>query len=160
MLWACHAFRNFQNRESGAACANSRGPCCLILAACSDDALLHAAETRTSAPLRIDRQPDSLQCVTMEGLYPCGEGGWPCWTRRAGRRAVHSLDHLLHHCSVQSSRADAGCAAIVHCAGSGYAGGIVSAAVDGLRVGGAIAAELTGRAGPLDASAFKVKGSY
>ena len=49
---------------------------------------------------------------------------------------------------------------IVHCAGSGYAGGIVSAAVDGLRVGGAIAAELTGRAGALDASAFKVKGSY
>ena len=43
--------------------------------------------------------------------------------------------------------------------GAGYAGGIVSSAVDGLRVGGAIAAELMGRPAQ-DAAAFKVKGSY
>lgn len=35
--------------------------------------LLHAAETRTSAPLRIDRGED-LQSVSLPGLYPCGEG--------------------------------------------------------------------------------------
>ena len=45
-------------------------------------------------------------------------------------------------------------------AGAGYAGGIVSSAVDGLRVGSAIAAELTGRPAELDAAAFKVKGGY
>ena len=46
-------------------------------------------------------------------------------------------------------------------AGAGYAGGIVSSAVDGLRVGGTIAAELTGAAGgALDAAAFQVKSGY
>jgi len=66
-----------------------------------EEALLHAAETRTSAPVRIERGEDTCS-ITMLGLHPCGEG-------------------------------------------AGYAGGIVSAAVDGLRVGRAIAAELTGR---------------
>lgn len=36
----------------------------------------------------------------------------------------------------------------------------MSSAVDGLRVGGTIAAELTGAAGGLDPAAFKVKGGY
>ena len=46
-------------------------------------------------------------------------------------------------------------------AGAGYAGGIVSAAVDGLRVGSAIAAELTGRASALDPGAFgRVASAY
>jgi hypothetical protein len=86
---------------------------------CSPQALLHAAETRTSAPLRLDRHPDTLQSLGLPGLYPCGEG-------------------------------------------AGYAGGIVSAAVDGLRVGGAVARELTGHvgAGGLDAAAFKVSTQY
>ncbi|MEM0897742.1 MAG: FAD-dependent protein [Verrucomicrobiota bacterium] len=56
-----------------------------------EDAVLTAAETRSSSPLRIDRDEDSLQCPSATGLYPAGEG-------------------------------------------AGYAGGIVSAAVDGLRV--------------------------
>jgi uncharacterized FAD-dependent dehydrogenase len=69
---------------------------------CSDEALLHAAETRTSAPVRVERHAVSLQSPSLPGLYPCGEG-------------------------------------------AGYAGGIVSAAVDGLRVGAAVVAELTGQ---------------
>jgi len=55
------------------------------------DALLIAAETRTSAPVRFLRDPATLVSPSVEGLYPCGEG-------------------------------------------AGYAGGIVSAALDGARV--------------------------
>ncbi len=60
------------------------------------DAVLSAAETRTSAPVRILRGTD-LCAVGQPGLYPCGEG-------------------------------------------AGYAGGITSAAVDGLKVAEAIIA--------------------
>jgi uncharacterized protein len=55
------------------------------------DALLIAAETRTSAPVRFLRDASTLVSPSAEGLYPCGEG-------------------------------------------AGYAGGIVSAALDGARV--------------------------
>ncbi|HVV52067.1 MAG TPA: FAD-dependent oxidoreductase [Polyangia bacterium] len=55
------------------------------------EALLIAAETRTSAPVRLLRDPITLVSPSAEGLYPCGEG-------------------------------------------AGYAGGIVSAALDGARV--------------------------
>eukprot|EP00887_Chlorella_sp_A99_P002424 scaffold10.g2424.t1 len=87
--------------------------------ATSDQAVLHAAETRTSAPVRVLRGAEDLQSISMPGLYPSGEG-------------------------------------------AGYAGGIVSAAVDGLRVGLVVAAELTGRSGGLaaNASAFKVQAGY
>lgn len=44
--------------------------------------------------------------------------------------------------------------------GAGYAGGIVSSAVDGLRVGAALVAELTGLDAGLDAGAYKVKAGY
>lgn len=54
------------------------------------DALLTAAETRSSSPVRITRNPDTLQSLSVKGLYPCGEG-------------------------------------------AGYAGGIISAAVDGIK---------------------------
>jgi uncharacterized protein len=54
------------------------------------DALLTGIETRTSAPVRIERN-DGMQSISVKGLYPAGEG-------------------------------------------AGYAGGIVSAAVDGLRI--------------------------
>jgi uncharacterized FAD-dependent dehydrogenase len=57
----------------------------------SPDALLIAAETRTSAPVRLLRDEVTLQSPGLAGLYPCGEG-------------------------------------------AGYAGGIVSAAIDGMRV--------------------------
>ncbi len=55
----------------------------------TDEANLLASETRTSSPVRISRD-DSMQSVSLKGLYPVGEG-------------------------------------------AGYAGGIVSAAVDGLK---------------------------
>lgn len=56
----------------------------------TNEATLIAVETRTSAPVRILRHPETLQHVRIQGLYPCGEG-------------------------------------------AGYAGGIVSAAIDGER---------------------------
>ena len=55
------------------------------------DAVLTAAETRTSAPLRILRDPEHYTAIGHDRIYPCGEG-------------------------------------------AGYAGGITSAAVDGVRV--------------------------
>jgi uncharacterized protein len=61
----------------------------------SDDAVLVGVESRTSSPVRVPRNPDTLESPDMPGLYPAGEGG-------------------------------------------GYAGGIVSAALDGLRVARAI----------------------
>jgi hypothetical protein len=59
------------------------------------EAQLVGVETRTSSPLRIVRDPDTLASPSHPSLYPCGEG-------------------------------------------AGYAGGIVSAAIDGRRVAGAI----------------------
>ena len=38
------------------------------------DAVLIASETRTSTPVRIKRDKDTLECTEIEGLYPCGEG--------------------------------------------------------------------------------------
>lgn len=38
------------------------------------DALLTAVETRTSSPIRMERDSQTLQSVSVEGLYPCGEG--------------------------------------------------------------------------------------
>jgi len=55
------------------------------------EAVLVGVETRTSAPVRLDRDPRTLESPSHPGLYPCGEG-------------------------------------------AGYAGGIVSAALDGQRV--------------------------
>lgn len=60
-----------------------------------EDAVLVAAETRTSSPVRIVRDPTSLESPSLSGLYPAGEG-------------------------------------------AGYAGGIVSAAIDGARIAQAI----------------------
>ena len=56
----------------------------------TNEATLIAVETRTSSPVRIVRNRDTLQHVHIQGLFPCGEG-------------------------------------------AGYAGGIVSAGVDGER---------------------------
>ena len=60
------------------------------------DAVMTGVETRTSSPLRIDRDDVSLQSPSIAGLYPAGEG-------------------------------------------AGYAGGILSAGVDGIKVGEAVA---------------------
>lgn len=40
----------------------------------TNDALLLGVESRTSSPVRIPRDPESLQYVSLPGLYPCGEG--------------------------------------------------------------------------------------
>jgi len=57
----------------------------------TEEAVLHAVESRTSTPVRIPRNHETLMHDQVKGLFPCGEG-------------------------------------------AGYAGGIVSAAIDGQRV--------------------------
>jgi uncharacterized FAD-dependent dehydrogenase len=64
-----------------------------------DDAVLTGVESRTSSPVRITRDAESLQSLNVRGLYPCGEG-------------------------------------------AGYAGGILSAGVDGIKVAEAVAREM------------------
>ena len=54
----------------------------------TNEAVVHAPESRTSSPVRIPRDPMTLEHPQIKGLYPCGEG-------------------------------------------AGYAGGIISAAIDG-----------------------------
>jgi hypothetical protein len=54
----------------------------------TNEAVVHAPESRTSSPVRIPRDHKTLQHIRVKGLFPCGEG-------------------------------------------AGYAGGIVSAAIDG-----------------------------
>lgn len=55
----------------------------------TNEAVLHAPESRTSSPVKIPRNDETMQHIDIKGLYPCGEG-------------------------------------------AGYAGGIMSAAVDGM----------------------------
>ncbi|MDR0891970.1 MAG: FAD-binding protein [Mediterranea sp.] len=62
----------------------------------TNEAVMIGVETRTSAPVRIVRDKETLQHVTISGLFPCGEG-------------------------------------------AGYAGGIVSAGMDGERCAEAVA---------------------
>ena len=59
------------------------------------DAVLTGLETRTSSPVRLLRDAQTLECTALPGLYPCGEG-------------------------------------------AGYAGGIMTAAVDGVRCAAAL----------------------
>ena len=61
----------------------------------TNEAVVVGVESRTSAPVRIPRQRDSLEHVDIRNLYPCGEG-------------------------------------------AGYAGGIMSAALDGQAVATAV----------------------
>ncbi|MBN8641789.1 MAG: FAD-binding protein [Flavobacteriales bacterium] len=65
----------------------------------TNDAILHAPESRTSSPVRIPRDNETLEHVQIKGLYPCGEG-------------------------------------------AGYAGGIISAAIDGEKCALKIAATI------------------
>lgn len=55
----------------------------------TNEAVLHAPESRTSSPINIPRNSETLEHISIKGLYPCGEG-------------------------------------------AGYAGGIISAAIDGI----------------------------
>ncbi len=40
----------------------------------TNDALIVGVESRTSSPVRIPRNPETLQHISISGLYPCGEG--------------------------------------------------------------------------------------
>ena len=53
------AFRDFNRKMAGFVCK---------------EALLIAAETRTSTPVRIVRNAETLECVAAANLYPAGEG--------------------------------------------------------------------------------------
>jgi uncharacterized FAD-dependent dehydrogenase len=66
----------------------------------TNDAVMIGVETRTSSPVRILRDRETLQHVKIKGLFPCGEG-------------------------------------------AGYAGGIVSAGMDGERCAEAVASALS-----------------
>jgi uncharacterized FAD-dependent dehydrogenase len=65
----------------------------------TNDAVVHAPESRTSSPVKIPRDDKTLQHIQIEGLFPCGEG-------------------------------------------AGYAGGIVSAAMDGIKCAQAVKRDL------------------
>ena len=65
----------------------------------TNQAVLHAPESRTSSPVLIPRSKDTLEHIDIKGLYPCGEG-------------------------------------------AGYAGGIISAAIDGINCVDAIIEKL------------------
>jgi uncharacterized FAD-dependent dehydrogenase len=41
----------------------------------TNEAVVVAVESRTSSPVRIPRDPTTLEHVEVAGLYPCGEGG-------------------------------------------------------------------------------------
>jgi uncharacterized FAD-dependent dehydrogenase len=56
----------------------------------TNDAVIHAPESRTSSPIAIPRDTETYEHIDLKGLYPCGEG-------------------------------------------AGYAGGIISAAIDGMK---------------------------
>lgn len=40
----------------------------------TNDAIIVGVESRTSSPIRISRDEETLQSVALKGLYPCGEG--------------------------------------------------------------------------------------
>jgi uncharacterized protein len=64
-----------------------------------ESALLAAVESRTSSPIRVIRDPESLECVGLPGVYPAGEG-----SGYAGGIASSAMD------GVSSARAAAGAA--------------------------------------------------
>ncbi len=66
----------------------------------SNEAVLHAPESRTSSPISIPRNTETFEHISVKGLYPCGEG-------------------------------------------AGYAGGIISAAIDGINCVDAILYKLS-----------------
>jgi uncharacterized FAD-dependent dehydrogenase len=66
----------------------------------TNEAVILGVESRTSSPVRVPRDPETMEHIEVSGLYPCGEG-------------------------------------------SGYAGGIVSSAVDGMRAAEAISKKLS-----------------
>ena len=67
----------------------------------TNEAVMIAVETRTSSPVRIIRDKDTLQHLTIEGLFPCGEGaGYAGGIVSAGidgERCAEAVAHYLNH---------------------------------------------------------------
>lgn len=67
----------------------------------TNEAVMIAVETRTSSPVRIVRDKDTLQHLTIEGLFPCGEGaGYAGGIVSAGidgERCAEAVAHYLNH---------------------------------------------------------------
>ena len=57
----------------------------------SDEAVLVGVESRTSAPVRVPRRPDTLEAVDLARLYPAGEGaGYAGGIMSAALDGIHS----------------------------------------------------------------------
>ena len=56
----------------------------------TNDALVLGTESRTSSPVRIPRDPETMCALGLEGLYPCGEGAG-----YAGGITSSALDGIL-----------------------------------------------------------------
>lgn len=67
----------------------------------TNEAVMIAVETRTSSPVRIVRDKNTLQHLTVEGLFPCGEGaGYAGGIVSAGidgERCAEAVAHYLNH---------------------------------------------------------------
>lgn len=67
----------------------------------TNEAVMIAVETRTSSPVRIIRDKDTLQHLTVEGLFPCGEGagyaGGIVSSGIDGERCAEAVAHYLNH---------------------------------------------------------------
>lgn len=67
----------------------------------TNEAVMIAVETRTSSPVRIVRDKDTLQHLTVEGFFPCGEGaGYAGGIVSAGidgERCAEAVAHYLNH---------------------------------------------------------------
>ena len=63
----------------------------------TNDALLLGVESRTSSPIRLPRDPETLEHVSVPGLYPCGEGAG-----YAGGIVSSALDGI--NCAVQCAQ--------------------------------------------------------
>ena len=68
----------------------------------TNDAVMIAVETRTSAPVRIVRDRDTLQHVRLRGLFPCGEGaGYAGGIVSAGVDGERCAEVAAQYCGVQ-----------------------------------------------------------
>lgn len=62
----------------------------------TNDAVLHAPESRTSSPINIPRDPITLEHVDIKGLYPCAEGaGYAGGIISAGIDGINCMDRVL-----------------------------------------------------------------
>lgn len=64
----------------------------------SQEAQLYGVESRTSCPLRITRDPESLISLSHQGLYPCGEGaGYAGGITSAACDGVKSAEKIIEN---------------------------------------------------------------